>query len=299
VARWLLEAASIYGELGWPVFPLHSPRPGEPGACSCGSIHEHAKDAGKHPRTAHGLRDATTDLDRIRSWWTRWPEANIGLATGVAFDALDLDGAEACDALDAAAPPEATEIVGPMVRTGRGVHVYVKPTGRGNTANLVPGVDWRGRGGYVVAPPSRHGLGTIYRWTPENGPASALAEAPGWLLDLWDGRRRGDHADQSGRTEAIRRGPVGSDAATRYGREALDRELGRLACSSVGSRNNDLVASAFRLGQLAAGGHLYPRSVAEHLFTVALRIGLPETEAISTIRSGLNAGMNQPRGPRT
>jgi hypothetical protein len=102
-----MHAALGYAARGWAVFPLHTPRQGDPGGCSCGAAHERAKDAGKHPRTRHGLTQASSDPVQVRSWWTRWPDANIGLATGVVFDVLDVDGLDSCDALDAAAPADA------------------------------------------------------------------------------------------------------------------------------------------------------------------------------------------------
>src|SRR4051812_22536886 len=72
-------------ELRWPVFPLHAPTGGR---CSCG---KHCDQVGKHPRTAHGHKEATTDAAQIKEWWGRWDDANIGVATGFAFDVLDLD----------------------------------------------------------------------------------------------------------------------------------------------------------------------------------------------------------------
>jgi hypothetical protein len=103
----------------------------------------------------HGLHDATTDLDVIRSWWQVHPTANLGLRTGLGFDVIDLDCEAAIDALEEARagrePPQ-----GPVVRTGHGFHWYVKSTGVGNRAGILPGVDFRGRGGYVLGPPSVH-----------------------------------------------------------------------------------------------------------------------------------------------
>jgi hypothetical protein len=84
-----LEAALKYARRGWRVFPLHSPTFD---GCSCGS--RNCKNAGKHPRTLHGLKDASTDDAVIRGWWKQWPEANIGIATGPksGFFVLDVDG---------------------------------------------------------------------------------------------------------------------------------------------------------------------------------------------------------------
>jgi putative DNA primase/helicase len=80
------EMALMYAKEGWPVLPLHS-TVGERCTCdkkSCGS-------RGKHPRTKHGVKDATRDTAQITKWWTRWPDANIGLATGKVSGRLVLD----------------------------------------------------------------------------------------------------------------------------------------------------------------------------------------------------------------
>lgn len=152
----LLGAALWYAERGVPVFPLH---PGD-----------------KRPYDgSRGVLDATTDTARVREWWTAAPDSNIGLATGYRFDAFDFDGADAHAAWgryaeeDPDLSPDSWAGCGLTVlasvstpRSG-GLHVYVPPTGRGNYAGLVPGVDFRGLGGYVVAPPSRTELGT-YRF---------------------------------------------------------------------------------------------------------------------------------------
>jgi Bifunctional DNA primase/polymerase, N-terminal len=70
----LVDAALAYAARGWPVFPLHTPTPA---GCSCG--HLDCGSIGKHPRTKHGVKDATTDEAQIRAWWKRWPHANMAL----------------------------------------------------------------------------------------------------------------------------------------------------------------------------------------------------------------------------
>jgi hypothetical protein len=56
-----------------------------------------------------------------------------------------------------------------MVKTAHGFHWYVKPTGMGNRAGVLPGVDFRGKNGYVIAPPSVHPDGNRYRWVNRFG----------------------------------------------------------------------------------------------------------------------------------
>lgn len=130
----LLASALWYASVGLHVFPL------QPGR--------------KMPFTgSSGCKDATTDTATIRRWWAAAPSANIGIATGHLVDVIDIDGAPGIRSwLDLEAPPE---VIG-SVRTPRpgGSHHYVPATGRGNRAGIFPGIDYRGMGGYVLAPPS-------------------------------------------------------------------------------------------------------------------------------------------------
>lgn len=126
----------------------------------------------KVPMTAHGCLDASQSHEHVATWWTRWPDANLGIATGATSGVLvvDVDGAEGEAALSQYAPLPATV----EARTGKGRHLsFALPDGvrLGNTARrLGPQVDTRGDGGYVVAPPSIHPNGHAYRWAPGRSP---------------------------------------------------------------------------------------------------------------------------------
>ena len=130
----LLAAALDHAARGWPVFPC------EPG--------------GKPPLgklAPHGLKDATTDVDTIREWWTAEPRAaTSAYPPGGNFDALDVDGPDALERLESfsESQPGDQDVEGPTVSTPRGWHAYVTPTGKGNTTNLggLAGIDWRGKG---------------------------------------------------------------------------------------------------------------------------------------------------------
>jgi hypothetical protein len=143
--RW---AAIFYARAGIPVFPL------VPGTKI------------PHKRTA-GVDDATTDLRRVRDRWTRHPNDNIGLATGHVFDVLDVDikdgrpGYESLRKLRLAGLTEGAWAAS-LTPTG-GRHILFAPSGGGNHADKPSGLDFRGLGGYVVAPPSRTKDG-VYRW---------------------------------------------------------------------------------------------------------------------------------------
>jgi len=126
--RWLagepLPAALAYAVAGWPVVPLHTPT--STGGCSCGRAA--CASAGKHPRTRHGFRDASTDPARITAWWRRWPDANVGVRTGELV-VLDVDGPAGARAL-AELEDRARAAAGHAARTHRPRRAPVLPRRR-------------------------------------------------------------------------------------------------------------------------------------------------------------------------
>lgn len=175
-----LTAALSYAARNWRVFPLHTARDGK---CSC------RKDAcdspGKHPRNANGCTGATTDTQQVTTWWTQWPDANVGIATGQGLVVIDIDprhgGDESLGALEAAhgALPDT-----PRVLTGGGgQHLYFASATpvRNSAGQLGNGIDVRGEGGYVVAPPSAHVSGRPYVWDLGADASLPLATLPSWV----------------------------------------------------------------------------------------------------------------------
>ncbi|MFY1693515.1 bifunctional DNA primase/polymerase [Plantactinospora sp. WMMB782] len=279
----LLRAALEYAAAGIPVLPLHSPTGT---GCSCGR--PDCDRPGKHPRwhrslLRRGLHDASTRAELIRRWWTRWPDANLALRTGDRFDVCDVDPPGGVAALRALVRDR--RITGPVVRTGSGGwHLYLRPTGAGNRTGLLPGVDWRGAGGYVVAPPSRHASGRDYRWI--RPPAVPLADCPPELTVLLfpPAPRR----STAGTADRVRH-------PDRYGCAALAAEAGSVAVAPVGTRNSTLYRAAYQLGQLAALDLLDDRDITAVLADAARRSGLGRYETARTIRSGLRTGRRHPR----
>src|SRR4051794_23449319 len=88
------EAALDLAALRWRVFPVH---PIKNGRCTCGQ----SCDAGKHPAIRGWQNAATTSADKINEWWSRWPDAGIGFATGrrSGVVVIDVDGEHGADAL--------------------------------------------------------------------------------------------------------------------------------------------------------------------------------------------------------
>lgn len=155
----LPDAAALYASWGWPVFPL---RPG-----------------GKAPLTRHGFKDASTDPAQVAAWWKDNPTANIGLPTGGRFDVVDVDTPIGmtrswAGLRDSAAMPD---VHGVVTTASGGLHAYITPTGGGNLAGLRPGIDYRGVGGYVVAPPSIREDGRRWVWTARPSPVIVVDAA--------------------------------------------------------------------------------------------------------------------------
>lgn len=138
-------AAHWYATVGIAIFPL--------------------KPRDKTPATPHGFKDATTDPDVIDAWWNANPAYNIGAPTGLTFDVIDIDGPIGVTSWLHIWDHMPALIGHATTSRDAGHHLYVTPVeGRGNKASMMPGVDYRGAGGYVVMPPSIGANGRRYRW---------------------------------------------------------------------------------------------------------------------------------------
>jgi hypothetical protein len=276
------QGAPMYAALGYPVVPMHTAHPGA--GCTCPD--PGCAEAGKHPRLRGWQRLATVDPALAGEWWRRWPDANLGLATGRRFDVLDLDGDQGMEALRAVLSMAPAEHPGPVARNGGGGwHLLYAPTGLGNRVGLLPGMDWRGHGGLIVAPPSQHASGQRYRW--DRSLTATLPEVPAEL-------RRLLAAPPTERT-TLPPAPTTTRRSGGYGRAALARERAAVACAQPGCRNATLNRAAFNLGQLVAGGMLATEEVRAVLLSAALEAGNPERKAQATIESGLRGGVAKPR----
>ena len=178
----LLDAALKYALRGFRVLPLNSIRQS---GCTCGD--SDCRSPGKHPLTAHGATEASSDEMTIRGWWSKWPTANIGLAMGDAgCVALDVDtrnnGHLSWEALIQAngALPET-----PTQRSGNGWHYLVRidtAAVKRCRGKLAQGIDVKANG-YIVAEPSIHHSGRRYAWDDGLDLLAGFtpARAPVWL----------------------------------------------------------------------------------------------------------------------
>jgi hypothetical protein len=268
----LPDAALALAGAGFPVFPLR-PR------CKVPLI--------PRERGGRGCLDATADPGQVRAWWSRWPDANIGLACGAASWALDVDGEGGLATLADLEDLHRWLPVGPASVTGSGgMHLLFAGSDRvrNSAKRLGARLDTRASGGYVVAPPSVHpDTGGRYAWLSGRDPWSAPPpEAPDWLLDLLD-------PPQPARPAAPKAKP--RPAATSYVTKAFERELEAVALAGDGQRNQTLNKAAFSLGRFVAKGELDAVDVGEALVGAALAAGLSRHEASRTVASGLRAAV--------
>lgn len=185
----LLDAAIEYAELGIPVLPVHSVD--SDGKCTCGD--RDCTSPGKHPATAHGLKDATTDLDQVKRWWKKSPH-NIGAVPGKGeYVVLDVDpwkeGED--DRLERLLAEhgdlQETLVIASGDHDGtRGHHYWYRNSEGLSLPNKVEGIDVRSGQAYVLMPPSRHVSGVEYEI--ECGTFGEVADLPGWLASA--GRRQ-------------------------------------------------------------------------------------------------------------
>jgi hypothetical protein len=288
VARSALAAAVR----GWHVFP-----------CVPG---------GKRPALRGNWQDlATTSPAQVRDWWARAPY-NIGIACGPSgLVVIDLDLPEE--------PAEDDDVAGgalfPLSGADRlsrlarrrgerypaGTYVVDTPSGgchlyfsapadsqaRNSAGALGPHIDVRAGGGYVVGAGSRSG-GRAYAARSEGRPPAPL---PAWL-----GRLVAQSPAADGPDVPAQRLPVADRAEGRaYAMAALRAETERVASARPGTRNDTLNRAAFSLGQLVAAGLLPPLPVITGLISAARHAGLPEEEAVRTVRSGMAGGSRKPR----
>lgn len=260
------DAAADLVSLGFNVIPL---RPGT-----------------KLPLMKAWQRLASSELENITHWTRQWPDANIGVATG------DVSGVCVID-LDVKDDRNGIETVANLAKAGKvlppcptvetpsgGRHLYfrmahglknvVGVTGAGR--GLGPGVDFRAKGGFVVAPPSVLPNGT-YRWiVPPMTPN--FPRLPDWALAMLLPK------------QIKSRQKFESKAASGDAEKALEGIAKRVATAPDGQRNNLLYWAAYTAGGMVKEGRVGSDAASSRLTDAALAAGLPMQEAQATISSG-------------
>ncbi len=181
----LLEGALAYANRHLKVLPLHGID--SAGDCTCGRVD--CSSPGKHPRIKNGVKGASCEPEQVRTWWSSWPDSNIGLAVGskaykgAGLMVLDIDMPDGPESLATLADEGMTVPKTLVQRTGGGGLHYLfrvpdaEPVR--NNVGLRKGIDVRADNGYIVVAPSRHLSGNQYSWSKDQ---QSIATVPPWLL---------------------------------------------------------------------------------------------------------------------
>ncbi len=279
----LVEFALNYASRGWHVFP-------------CGSLkrplvgRDRDTAGRKIPRTG-GVKKATTDTAQIQEWWSRWRDAMIGVACGPASGiwAIDPDAPKEPGKPDGRAhwaalsrkhgcPDTHTHLT-----PGGGTHLIFRwrpdrPLTNSEGRITGTGINVRGEGGYIIAPPSRRYDGKAYE-IAEPLDFFNFAEAPDWLYKMLRPKPR---PTVSGNFRPATGGQYGSPIARIQG------ILNMVAAAGEGERNKVLYWGAMRVVDMIIDREVQPpvgdRAFAA-LFDAALHAGLSESEIVRTLQS--------------
>jgi hypothetical protein len=187
----LQTEAVKYTTLGWGVIRLHHVL--DDGSCSCKRAE--CSSIGKHPLDPKGASLPEHDYEKVQHLWEQTPNANIGIVAGTSnLLILDFDSDEARERFKQIADQDTLELLrrNPIVKTGRGYHVYLEdPTGGYSPSvgsNGDTGIDIRAGVSYVVAPPSNHANGNDYTWAqyPKNPPQPPTPWLDAYIRNRYD-----------------------------------------------------------------------------------------------------------------
>jgi len=290
----MLDAALAHAKSGRPVFPLLDKTPlisrdacptclgncentsadGEPEKWFCPRCN---KDRG-----GAGYEYATTDPQLIEKWWSRWPEAQIGMPTDCYFilEVAAGEGSVGIDSLDAL---EAEYGILPKTlvqTTPRGWKqcFFKAPEGtiiKSNQSVLGQDIDVRGQGDYAVLAPSKNANGESYVWDTDPD-ATPIAEAPEWIVGRLTEKSEPSEEDSAADPK---RNPI------------IDAILAEMKNAQVGTRNDTLYSLTRKAGRMIDTGAL-PGFNIDDLVDAALGTGLEIDEVLDAVEAGLSAAQN-------
>jgi Bifunctional DNA primase/polymerase, N-terminal/AAA domain len=304
----LLHFALNYARRGWHVFPC-SPLNKRP------LVGKDIDANGNKIEKTGGFYKATTNEDQIRAWWKQWPNGMIGVRMGTASGvwALDPDAPDKPGATDGrqswidlqqkhgAAPPTHTHNT-----PGGGQHLLFlyradKPVTTAEGALKGLGINVRGEGGYIIAPPSAIADGKSYEMA-EPLDFFKFAEAPIWLYDLvlaepaigQETAKQSNGADATFNT-------VFNGRERKWALAALRNAAAELTTTTEGSRNIIANAKAYSMGRMIGAGFIDEPTVRAGLWQSCVENGLVQDTGrdavLATLDSGLKAGVANPHPP--
>jgi Bifunctional DNA primase/polymerase, N-terminal len=229
----------------------------------------------KRPLTPHGFKSASADANLVHEWWTRWPNALIGVPTGMKFCVIDLDLLH----VEAQAWYDEHRTHLPITRThvtrsgGRHLIFGANSQVGCSTSKLAPHVDTRGTGGYIIWWPA-HGFEVLH--------AQSLQHVPRWIIEALHGRPK---VVPYRPRRPLR--PGGDQQEKLYG---IIRSIAR---AREGNRNQMCFWGACRMAEMVAQGALTRDDAIELVIESASRAGLPRNEARRTAESAFRNGQGR------
>lgn len=289
-----LNEALRLADLGWAVFALGPTGKPYPNCKPCReTCHVAAQMIDCKCVLCHGCYAGTTDQSALTAMWEALPHSLIGIATGAASGVVVLDFDLHNEEKDGRKGFQQLKADGILTRTvsantgGGGGHLYYahpgQPTPNDNRGKLAAGVDVKGDGGFVIAPPSAKRGKMPYSWIPGLSPWDVpLATLPAVALA----------ALTKDISTLQRPSQTRSDYDPTKLTENFSEALDLLRLTGVGGRNENLYRAACRGGELIAAGTLKLGEVQAALEAAATDAGMTRNDGIrATIRSGLNRGM--------
>ena len=271
--RTMLEWALYYAKKGIPVFPRRN----------------------KIPLTKHGYKDATTDQNQIKKWWTKWPKAEIGIPTGSrsGIFVVDVDIGPNKEGMESLKKLEAE--YGPMPITkiqqtpSGGLHYLFEfpknppPNAKlGITRHRIgKDIETFGEKGAFTIAPSEMTDETTYKWI-NNSQSTKLAKIPFWLMLLLQKPDKPITKTNINKT-------ITSDI---HQQNLLNKIFNEMREAPEGNRNNTLNRLGFWLGQLVSKKQ-FPESAKDTLCEIAIEIGLNKEEAKTTINNSFKDGVEK------
>jgi hypothetical protein len=291
-----LNEALRLAELGWAVFALGPTGRPYPNCKPCRETCPTAREMAACPcLLCHGCYAGTTAPEAVTAMWEALPHSLIGIATGAVSGLVVLDFDTHTANRNGLASIPTLRDRGLITRTvtaktgGGGLHMYFthpgEPTPNDNRGKLAPGVDVKGDGGFVIAPPSAKRNGLAYSWFPDLSPWEMKPDdlAPE-VLSIISKEQRQPQRPGVG----VSHNNYDPETVIEKFSEALDI----LRLTGVGSRNENLYRAACRGGEAIASGTLKFGDVQVSLEEAAREAGMTGRDGIrATIRSGLNRGM--------
>ncbi len=290
------DVALIWARAGVPVFP-------------CEDAPED-KNRDKAPLTLRGLYDATTNEKMICEWWTKYPDALPAINVGAAgFYIADLDrhgGPDGVAYFESVAKQHRQNLFdfSAITTSSGGMHLFFrqpdldlgeKPLGNGEGEFRDHGVNFRGKGGYVIAPGARRADGRQWGTDAEIAVLYGLIKnktlkpPPQWLVEKVRFRKRRKADPNAGPSPATER-------ERHYAAKALAGAAQEMRDALPGHRNNTLNAIAYRMGRFIGAGWIEREEVEEALLK-ACEYDDNQPKVEDTMSRAIDAGMDEPVEP--